>query len=341
MAATYTTLKDIAKEIGVSVTTISKVINNHPDISQTRRKQVLKLMEKKNYVPNVMAANLRRRKSKFIGFVISDNTNPYYARLLKGVEETLSMEGYQVIIFNTNENVDSEREFIKSMLAINVAGVIITPAQGNRESVDILKKFEIPYVITNRYLDKGEDNYVAVDDEEIGYIATNHLLTRKPDVKVIYINGNQSISSSVDRKHGYLRALSERGIKNGMNMIYEDIMDIDSSYAIARKIFKSNTPPLSILCYSDYVAMGILQYLNENKIKIPDEVALMGIDDVEYASFTYPKLSTVTIPQKNIGIESARLLMTLIKDKDRDEEHPPKASEQIILSAGLVVRESS
>ena len=158
------TLKDIAEKLQVSVTTISKAINNHPDISRGRRKQISELIEKMGYVPNTMARTLRSKKSKFVGLIISDNSNPYYARVVKGVEETLSLQGYHTIIFSNDEDPEKEIRFISELRSIKVAGIIITPALGNTETVDMLKKFNIPYVLAHRYLNKENDNYIIADD---------------------------------------------------------------------------------------------------------------------------------------------------------------------------------
>jgi LacI family transcriptional regulator len=337
----YIKLKDIADEIGVSVTTISKVINNHPDISPERREQIQKLLEEKNYVPNMAASNLRTRKSKFVGIITTDSANPYYASQIKGIEEILTAEKYQPVIFNSNEDMDTEKEFIKNLISMNAAGVIITPAQGSRKNLAVLKQYKIPYVIANRDVASNEDNYVVVNDEKIGYSAAKYLLEKKPGVKVAYLTAPYPAPIALKRRFGYTRALKEHGLRYDENDVYGNIITADDAYNTAQKIMLRTTPPLSILCFSDNIAIGVLKYLNKYNIKIPQDIALMGIDDIEYSNFTYPELTTVSIPKKEIGIKSAVMLLELIKEKETGIKNETKTNRQIILETNIAVRKST
>ena len=273
-----TTLKDIAKELGVSITTISKAINNHPDISDSRRKQILSLVEKMQYVPNSMAQSLRNRKSKFIGLIISDNTNPYYSKLIQGVEKEISSRNFHTIIFNNNEDVDKELGFIGELRSINVAGIIITPALNNEKSVAILRKYNIPFVLANRYINREEDSYVIVDDIKAAYLATDYLLKNRFK-NLIYINGHEKITSAKDRKQGYINALQDNKINILIENIYDGIINQAGGYQITKDILKRHKLPFSILCYSDYVASGVIKCLYENSIKPGENLSKSDLRD--------------------------------------------------------------
>lgn len=329
-----TTLKDIAKRLGVSITTISKALNNHPDISAKRREQILELVSEMRYFPNTIAKNLRKRSTRFIGLIISDNTNPYYARLIKGAEEEITSRNYHTIIFNTNEDPACEVEFIKDLLSIKVAGVIITPAKGNPESVKILKDFNIPYVLANRYLKRNEDNYVIADDVKAGYLATDYLI-KKRFKKVIFINGFEDITSAVDRGIGYKNALRDNNLSYLKSQIYSGIINNTEGYNITKnKVLLDHKPPFSILCYSDYIASGVIKCLSEMGLKIPDDIAIMGIDNIELFSFFHPGLTTVSIPKFQIGKESVKMLFNLI-------ENPDYPDNRIVLESKLIIRETA
>ena len=329
-----TTLKDIAKKLGVSVTTISKAINNHPDISEKRKEQVLKAIRDMKYVPNIIAKNLREKSTKFIGLIISDNTNPYYARLIKGAEEEIANRNYTTIIFNTDENSDKEVSIINELISLKVAGVIITPARGNSRSIKILKDYNIPFVLSKRYIKKNEDYYVVADDFRAGFIAADYLAKNRFK-KIIFINGFKDVSSARDRCKGYISALKENNISFDGNWVYNDIIDQKSGYNITKEsILPTYKKQFSILCYSDFIASGAIKCLTEKGIRIPEEVAVMGIDNTELLSFSYPALSTVVIPKFKIGKESAKLLFNIIKDPDYPKN-------PIILKPELKIRDSA
>lgn len=328
------TLRDIANELKVSVTTVSKALNKHPDISEGRRKEILELVEKLNYVPNSMAKNLRSQKTRFVGLIVSDNANPYYARVIRGVEEVLSMHGYHTLIFNNNENPEKEILFIKELRSINVAGVIITPALGNSESILLLNEFHIPNVLAHRYINKNEDNYVIADDIQAGYIATKYLIENRHE-KILFINGNPKISAASDRYAGYKIALQEKGISLRDDLIYNSGVTQEDGYIVTQDIIKNHGTHYSLLCFSDYVATGAMKAFNENGISMPDDVALMGIDDIDIFSYMHPGLSTVHIPKKDLGIKSAELLINLINNSEKYKE------ERIILSTNLIIRDSA
>lgn len=329
-----TRLKDIAQELSVSITTISKALNGHPDISEARRKEILELVEQMHYVPNSMAKSLRNKKTKFIGLVVSDNANPYYAQVIKGVEEALSLQGYQTLIFNNCEDTEKELQFIHELRSINVAGVLLTPALGNRKSVELLKRFNIPYVLANRYIDRNEDNYVIVNDVYAGYLATKYLAEKRPN-RIFFINGDENISAARERHEGYLSAIREMRWTENENLVLHRGITQDDGYELTREILKREEAPFSLLCFSDYVAIGAMKAIWEAGVRMPEDVALMGIDDIDLFSFIHPGLTTVHVPKKELGFKSAELLLSLINDPENVE------GRRVVLEPTLVERDSA
>lgn len=327
------TIKDIARKLGVSVTTVSKALNGHPDISQKRRDEIMRTVEAMNYVPNAIASNLRQSKSRFIGLIISDNSNPYYSQLIKGAETEISSHNFQTIIFNNNEDIERELQLIRNLKMVNVAGVVITPARSNAASIELLKKFEIPFVLANRFVKRGSDNYVVADDIEAARMATSYLL-QKREWDIAFINGDEKISAAEDRRKGFVQAHSEyRRTVNNKCIITGALNQVDG-YESARKLLSQHRPPLSILCFSDYVATGVLGYLKDAGINVPGEVAVMGFDNIDLFSFWSPRLTTVDIPEYEIGKRSVEMLFDVISGE-------AKSPQRIVLPPALVIRETA
>ena len=336
MLKKYTTLKDIANKLEVSVTTVSKALNDHPDISVARKKQVMDLIKKLHYIPNTIAKNLRKSSTNFIGLVVSDSINPYGIQLIRGVEKELSLYNYNTLIFYNDEDPEKEIKIFKELLSINVAGVITVPAAGNSENIKYLKNFDLPYVLANRYLKKNKDNYVVADDVKAGYLATDYLINKYRSRKIIFINGFKGkVSSAMDRLTGYKNALKKNKLVYEESLVYSGIENQSSGYDIIKNIIlKKHKIPFSIICYNDFIASGVIKALNDSHINIPKEIAVMGIDNIELLSFSYPSLSTIDISQFDIGKKSANLIISLI-EKEKFQEN------KVVIEPKLIIRGST
>ncbi len=328
------TLKDLAQKLNTSVTTISKALNNHPDISEKRKHEIIKLADEMNYIPNAMAKNLRSQKTNFIGLIIGDNSNPYFSWIVKGVEERLATEGYHTLIFNSNEDPAKEIEFIIELRSLNVAGVIITPAAGNEESSELLQEFGIPYVLVNRYINKDTDNYVIVDDEKAAFLAAEYLTKYKYE-RIFYLNFIDKVSTARERLRGYKKALITNGYSPKQDWIINGCVNQTDGYNIMRNLLDKYNSPFSVLCYSDYIAVGAIRAINERDIKMPDEVAIMGIDGIDIVSFMRPRLSTVHITINELGRKSADILIDIVSEKDYSNVR------QVVLQPRIVIRDTA
>lgn len=327
------TLRDIAERVGVTITTVSKSIHDHPDISVAMREKIQQTAKELNYTPNLLASSLRRNRSIFIGLIITNSGNPYFARLIEGAQEEISSRNYHTIIIDNKEDPVEELAIVRQLRGLSIAGVMITPAKGNRESVALLKEFDIPYVLVNRYLDQDSDSYVMVDDYEAAYLATDYLIKNRSD-KVLFVNAFEGISSARDRLRGYKTALLDNGLAIHGDRVYPGNAGQEAGYEVAAKILRRHELPYSILCYSDLVALGVLRFFLSSDVKVPDDVAIMGIDNIDLLSFMHPSLSTVDLPKQTIGRESAKILFDLIEDPDRAEK-------RLVLKPTLVVRETA
>lgn len=339
-----TRLKDLAEGLGVSITTVSKALNDHPDISPRRKKEILEYAKKVNYVPNQLAKNFRQQKTKIIGIIVSDNSNPFYARVIRGIEETLSVHGYHCLVMNSHEDVEKELQMIKELRSLNVAGVLLTPASGNHESCALLQQYGINYVLVNRYVEEGKDTYVVLDDYQAAYMATKHLCSYGNE-KVFFLNFIASVSSAQKRLEGYCQALRECGSEYDSGWVTFGCINQTDGYEVMKGILEKNKPPFSVLCYSDYIAIGAMCAIQERGYNMPHEIAVMGNDDIGILSFVKPRLTTIGVPKMRMGIKSAELLLEMIHKKEMLEEENSEIAEyspvQIVMKPELIIRETS
>lgn len=333
-ASNTATMKDIASRAHVSVTTVSKVLNGHQDISDKTRERVLKVVEEAGYVPNLMAVNLRCNKGNMVGLVLSDVSKPYFAKVIYGYESTLLAAGYQTLLFNSFEQAERQLQILRQIASMYLAGVIIDPAQHSQDSKSILESMGIPYVFSNRFFESDRDYYVAADNEKASYLATNHLISRKPGRPVLCINGPDEISPTTLRYAGYCKALEDAGIAFHPDWVFNDQYGLSDAYATGRTIAESFTPPFSVFCSTDQIAIGVLRALHDAGLRIPEDAGIIGIDDIDMAPYLTPALSTVALPKEQIGEISAKLLIDLMKGKTAQ-------TPRYLLDPALVIRETT
>ena len=333
-------LKDIAEGMGVSITTVSKAMNNHPDISERRKKEILDYARRMNYTPNQVARGFRKKETNLIGIVLNDNVNPYNARLISGIEKTFAEAGYQTIIMNTHENVETEAELITQLRGLHVAGVILMPSPGNSTSVETLKGFGVPYVQVTRYLNKDEGNYVVLNDYEAGFKAADYLCTYGNE-KLYFLNYLKNVSSAEERLRGYRDALLKNGISYDEKLVISGCRNQSDGYEVMKSILQDVKQPISVMCYSDYIAIGAISAVQEMGLALPKDVALMGNDDIDILSFVKPRLSTISVQKQRMGVRSAEVLLGLIRNSESDVDGLDSTGERIVLKPELVIRETA
>lgn len=338
-----TRLKDLAEGLNVSITTVSKALNNHPDISPKRKKEILDYAKKMNYMPNQVARSFRQQRTKLIGVIFSDNTNPFYARVIRGIEEVMFRHSYHCILMNSYEDVEKEAQFIEELRGLNVAGVLLSPAAGNGDSIRLLERYDIPYVLVNRYIERGKNTYVALDDYRAGYMSARHLCSYGNE-KMFFLNFLPGVSSSKAREAGYRRALEECGMEPQPGWVISGCMNQNDGYEATKKILEKVKPPISIMCYSDYIALGAICAVQERRYVLPYDVALTGNDDIGLLSFLSPRLTTIGVPKMRMGRKCAELLIQRIREKEKADELDEESAwedQQILMKPELIIRETS
>lgn len=331
-----TTMKDVAREAGVSINTVSRALNGKPDVNEDTKKRILEIADRLNYVPNSLAKGLVTKNTKTIGVIVSDNANPVFARIIKGTEDFARSKGYNIILCNTDEKYEREEEALRLLREKRVDGLVITltPAQKKRTDILELKRSGVPFVLLNRHMDEMITDYVINDNVYGAYLAVTHLV-KSGHKRIGYISGPSHISSATERLEGYRKALLENNIEFDNSLVKESNLKMEDGTRLMKEFLQLENRPTAVFAYSDLLAIGVLKALKETKLRVPKDMALVGYDDIEFSSLLEVPLTTVHQPRYRIGEEGAKILINRIEKKDSEGLH------QIVLKPELVIREST
>lgn len=328
-----TTMRDIAEHAGVSLSTVSHVVNETRYVSDDVRHRVLSAMVELDYRPNELARSLRRGQTNTIGLILPDSANPYFAEIGQSIELAAFENNFSVILCNTEGSVEREDLYVDVLRKKQVDGIIFVAAGERSDSVRDLIKRQFPVVLIDRQQPGIELAAVHVDNYSGGQEATQHLIDLG-HTRVACITGPHNITPSADRVTGYLNALEEAGLPVDEQLIEPGTFRASSGYAATLKLLQLPDPPTAIFACNDMMAIGVLRAAAETGRRVPDDLAIVGFDDVELASYTIPPLTTVAQPTDEMGQKAVEMLLGAVKDK----RHPRQST---ILKAELVVRASS
>ncbi|ABV34136.1 LacI family DNA-binding transcriptional regulator [Pseudothermotoga lettingae] len=331
----YVTMKDIAKRAGVSVNTVSKALRGKDDISKQTRQKILKIAREIGYIKNTTAFALRRNQTKTVGVVIEDSSNPFFAEVLKGIEAATRKFGYQLLLMNTETDPKTQSQAITTLLERRVEGLLISPFGQNTEDFEKLLKMNFPFVLIGRHMYRSGIDEIYNDEIKGGYLATKHLIFRNRK-RILFINTSMDNSASIMRYEGYKKALSQANIE-----LSEDYLitapynkNMEAGYMGVKEAIKRGIDFDSIFCYNDMFAFGAIKALDELGKKVPEDIAVVGYDDICFASYFRPPLTTVQIKKYEMGFEAFKILLERITGKR-------KSYKQLILDVELVVRQTS
>lgn len=330
-------LKDIAKDLNLSVVTISKVLRDHPDISQDTRQRVLKRMKELNYQPNLAARALVTGRSNIAGLVVPDLVHPFFGQVAKGLSQGLRKKGYSLVLSSSEDDPELEQQEIELLLARRVDVLIVASAQSSVESFQRLTELKVPYVLIDRKFDGLAANFVGVDDATVGALATSHLI--EVGCRRIAHIGGPNVSTALGRRDGYLRALAERGITPAPELMQmrghgDDAGDAHGHRAMHR-LLALDVPPDGVFCFNDPTAMGAMKAVLEAGKRVPEDVAIAGCGNVAYADFLRIPLTSVDQQSDGIGERTARMALALL------ENGAPPRTRTVLLEPKLVVRAST
>lgn len=338
-----TTITDIADELNVTPSTVSRALSNHPKISETTKKEVWKQVEKMNYQPNNIATALRKGKSNIIGVIVPTSDRQFFASIIRGIEEIVRDKGYFLLICQSDEQTLKEEKSIDALLQIQVDGIIASVAKEttNYSYFEKINKFNIPLVLYDRVGENINANTVISDDFNGAYKAVSHLI-EQGCTKIAHFAGQQHIKIYRDRLNGYLNALKEHNIRKDESLIIENdlINDTDlvlnTGYDMTNELFSNVIKPDAIFSSSDFAVLGAIKALKQKKIKIPEEVALVGYSNDFSSSVIEPGLSSLDQQPKLMGNLAAELFLEQIENNKK--LYTPKKK---VLDPKLMIRNSS
>ena len=328
-----TTIRDVASAAGVSPATVSRVLNLKEDVNADMRRRVLAAVTELGYRRNGPARSLRTRAAMVLGLIISDITNPFFTALVRGVEDCAQLAGYSVVLANADEDVAKEARYLEVAAAEQMAGVLLSPASSKMTSIDVLMERGIPVVTIDRRLPSAAVDSVTVNNRQAALEAAQHLI-RQGCRRVGFVAGPLQTSTGRGRLAGYRAALRAAGRTHDPALTAYADFRTEGGYAATRQLLRLPEPPDGLLIANNLMTVGAMQAIAEAGLAVPDEIAVVGFDDVNWATALRPPLSVVTQPTYEIGQVAAEMLLRRIGGEDF-------APRRVVLKATLVRRGSS
>ena len=330
-------IRELAKELNLSIGTVSKALRNSHEISAQTKEKVFALAKQRNYVPNLYASSLRRKKSNTIGIVVPEIADSFFSHAIKGIEHIAQEKGYHVLIYLTEESFLREQSVLKEFKSGRVDGVLmsISSETSNNTHIKELKDENTPLVLFDRAADEIETTKIITDDFESSYKATEHLIKRGCK-KIYYLSISMHLSINHKRIQGFLKALADHNIKAGKENIVQCTNDNKNNNLILENVFKNNNPPDGVIASVEKLTTPVYLICRELKINIPRDLKIISFSNSEAAPILNPSLTTVTQPAFEMGKQAAIILFKAIEKKNYR-----MLNENIVLTSSLLIRDST
>ena len=328
------TVRDVAKLAGVSPITVSRVINNASYISQETRGRVEEAIRQLGYVPNTLARSLRLRQTNTLALVLTDITNPFWTTVARGVEDAASDAGFNVILCNTDESEVEQEKYLNVLLKKRVDGVLLVPVRCTRETVQFIQSQNVPLVVIDRHIPGVNIDSVRCDLEGGGY-ALVRLLLAQGHRRVAMLSGPQGVSSADDRVAGYRRALAEAGLDHQNEFIFYGEFNQQSGYEMMQKALEAGPRPTAIFAANNFITMGAFKAVRDAGLKVPEDMALVGFDDLPVDLIIDPFFTVASQPAYEMGKQATELILARVAGQG------PAECQEIILPTEIIVRRSS
>lgn len=328
-------IKDVARHAGVSVGTVSNVINRPEIVTEETRKRVQASIAQLGYVRSEHARQLRAGHSRIIGLLVLDMGNPFFVDVARGAERTAREAGLGVMVCNSNQNPSEEADYLVLFAEQRVRGILLSPTDASSRVLDELRRINIPYVLVDRVGTGNAGCSVSVDDIAGSMMAVRHLVTAGHR-NIAYVSGPSHLKQIRDRRAGALAALAEAGLgPQALTEVPTETLDVAAGRDAGARLLGLANRPTAVFCANDLLALGVLQSLFAAGVNVPRDMAIVGYDDIEFASAAAVPLTSVRQPARAIGSIAAELLL---EETDGDGTHEHR---QVVLQPELVVRGSS
>ncbi|WP_053074961.1 LacI family DNA-binding transcriptional regulator [Ornithinibacillus californiensis] len=326
------TIKDLARETGYSITTISRALNNKKEgVSEETRERILEVARQKNYQPNSFARGLITKKSNLLGLIVPNILNPFFPEICRGAEDEAAQNGYSLIICNSDDQSDKEEKYIRLLKEQQVDGVLLASMNKlTSRSEEFLSASNIPYILMDRGSEDSNSSRVLLDDFQGGYLAGKHLIEMGHH-QIACMTGPPDVMNSTKRLKGFLQAMDEHDISVPEYYILNGNYHLEDAYVQAKEFFQKNKAT-AIFAANDLMACGIYQAIFELGMSIPNDLSVVGFDDIPFAQVLHPKLTTIRQNTYQMGQDSVRLLIKKINKEP---------VESLLYEPTLVIREST
>jgi len=314
--------------------TVSRVINDSGYVSPEARARVQGAIAELGYMPNVLARQLRSKRTKTIALVLTDIANPFFTTIARGVEDAARDQGYAVMFCNTDESETEEMEYVRVLIQRQVDGVLLVPATDSSASLQLLNKHGLPVVVLDRRLSAGGVDEVRTDSEAGAYVVVRHLLDLGHR-RIAVLTGPETVSTAVDRVAGYRRAMAEEGLRPDDGLVVFGGYNEASGYEMTRLILAAEPRPTAIFAANNFIAFGAIGALREAGLRAPEDMSIAVFDDLPPGWVFDPFLTVVSQPAYEIGKQAAELMLERLAGK------APAEPRTIVLPSELIIRRST
>ncbi|AJR08966.1 LacI family DNA-binding transcriptional regulator [Photobacterium gaetbulicola] len=327
------TIKDVARMAGVSTTTVSHVINKTRFVAEATQKKVLAAVEELNYAPSAVARSLKCNTTRTIGMLVTKSTNPFFAEVVHGVEEFCYGAGYTLILCNTEGNLSKQRDYLRMLAEKRVDGLLVMCSDLDEQLLELLERQkETPMVIMDWGPESPHTDKIQDNAELGGYVATKFFIEHGHKT-IGCLTGHSEKTACRERLKGYRKAMAEAGLEVKEEWILEGDFECESAVAAAKQFIAMEERPTAIFCFNDIMAMAMISTFQQAGINVPEDISIVGYDNIDLAPYFSPPLTTIHQPKRRLGKSAVEILMQRVKDK----EHAPQVFEMI---PELVIRKS-
>jgi LacI family transcriptional regulator len=327
------TMKQVAEKAKVSTTTVSHVINNTRVVSEDARERVLSVIQELRYIPSAVARSLKNDKTHTLGMIIPNNSNPYFAEVIQGIEDESFKLGYNIILCNSYDDPKKQAAYTRVLMEKRIDGLILVASGSDEELNQLLSDEGIPKVLVDREVPGVAADFIEADHEQGGYLATKYLLDLG-HTRIACVSGPKTLLPSSDRVHGYWRALKEAGIDLRDDFLAHSDFTSQGGFAAFQQLLALAQRPTAIFASNDLMAIGGLCAAHEAGVRIPQELSVIGYDDIALASFSTPPLTTIAQPKHEIGVLTAQVMVKRIQNAKLPLRHE-------LLETKLIVRQTT
>ncbi len=330
-------IKDIAKAAGVSHSTVSRALSDSPLIKAETKARIQQLAQEMGYSPDAIARSLVTQRTHTVGVVVTTITDPFVAEVVQGIEDTAQQNDYSVILASSASKPERELAAVEMLHAKRVDSVIVTSSRVGALYLEHLERFGVPVVLINNH-NRQSGRYtfsVSVDNQHGGHLATTHLIQRGHR-RIGYVSGPADHSDDAERLAGYRQALDESGITFDPALVVHGNGRLDGGERALRTLARLAELPTAVFCYNDITAIGLISAARQAGLSVPDDLAVVGFDDIPLATHVYPSLTTVAQPQRDMGRQAMNMALALMT---ADDSTTPFSD--IVVKGRLIVRASS